>query len=239
MIPEARRPRAERDDEKRRADSTLDWKVREQGECRDEEKAAADADEAREQTDAETDCDGRKGGNHSRTTPRTRGTARVRLLTAPTQHQGGGDDHERSEKGELDDTRYQLRQLRASARANHGHETEEQGHPQIDIAGAPVLQRSHEARGAHHGKAHRDRLFGRVAHRVHEDRHGENGSPTAENAERETDEEGEPVAEHRRESTRLASTAVREDAQRASVRSRIFSGFEYPRARLRPRSAWP
>ena len=88
------------------------------------------------------------------------------------------------------------------------------------VARAPMPDRTHEARGAHHRKAHRDGELGVESEDVHEHRHRENRSAAAEQAERESDDECESKPDGDHVTGRAGDTSGAAPSARRSARRR-------------------
>ena len=85
---------------------------------------------------------------------------------------------------------------RADIGGGHRDDAEQRGRFEVDVAREPMSHGSDETRHADDGQAHGDCQLGIVAQHVDEDGHGENRATSAHEAERETDQRGERVAEN-------------------------------------------
>jgi hypothetical protein len=165
----------------------------------DDEKAAADSDEAGQHSDAE-------GGRHEQgwawgcTGPGVGPTAEHR------SRRGGHDDGEQRELGA---PAQEHRQLRARECADHRENAEGKGHSDAHVPESPVKRGADHARDAHHGQAHRDRWLRGVPEHVDEHGYRQDRSATAEESQRESYRGCEREADGEHESALRPRTSCR------------------------------
>ena len=196
------------DDDETRRDGLVHGQSAEQHECRDDQEAAADADEPRDNAD-----DQAVRANF----PRSPRPAAGLLQIDWPEHEPGCDQHHDREQRELHHTGNVGGEHGAEVCARHARHTEHQDAAPLDESCADELESPGDGDAADNEKRAGDRHFFVLAHEVDEHRYRQDGAARTEQAETQADRDCAGHGQHHVHSRCAGSDRVERDFQVTDV----------------------